>query len=587
MKYVELAELYEKMESTTKRLEKTYILAEFLKKTKADDIPIIMLLLEGRVYHKADERKPGVAAKTAIKAINLATGIPMDKIEKEWKKTGDLGLVAENHTKNKQQATLFSDDLTIKKVFENLQKLAAAEGKGAVEKKLQLIAGLLTSAKPLEAKYIIRTVLEDLRIGVGEGSIRDAIVWAFFDDKFKFEYDDKENKFDISDDERVIYNEIVEIVQRALDLTNDFSIVAKCAKEKGLDGLHDLKITPGNPIQVMLYQKATDIEDGFERVGKPAALEYKYDGFMLQIHKGENVQLFTRRLENVTKQFPDVVKILETHVKAKDYILNAEVIGIDKKTKKWLPFQKISQRIKRKYDIEKMSQDIPVAVHVFDVMMMDGKSTLETPFAKRRDLLRKTIKEVPEKLKLAKEVITDDIQLAKDFYTESLQMGNEGIMMKNLDSPYKPGSRVGYGVKVKPVMETLDVTIIGAEWGEGKRAKWLSSFSIACKDKGEFKEIGKVGTGIKEKGEEGVSFEQLTQLIKPLITKESGKSVEIKPQIVIEVNYEEIQKSNNYSSGYALRFPRLVRLRDDKSPDEISDLKLVESLYKDQRQRGN
>ncbi|MBW2966690.1 ATP-dependent DNA ligase, partial [Candidatus Woesearchaeota archaeon] len=314
--------------------------------------------------------------------------------------------------------------------------------------------------------------------------------------------------------------------------------------------------------------------------------EYKYDGFRMQLHRdGEKIKLFTRRLENVTNQFPDVVKVVKDNIDGNNYILDAEIIGIDPKTRKWLAFQNISQRIKRKYDIHQMAKDIPVMVNVFDAMQVNGKNIIKEPFSFRRELLNKIMKEVAEKLQLAKEIITDDVSEAEKFYNESLDKGNEGIMVKGLDKPYKPGSRVGYGVKVKPVMETLDLVIIGAEWGEGKRANWLSSFTIACKSGDKFLEIGKVGTGIKEKDEEGVSFAQLTSMIKPLIISEDGKSVKVKPFIIIEVNYEEIQKSVNYNSGYALRFPRLVRLREDKPLEEVSDISLVKELYEKQRGR--
>ena len=197
------------------------------------------------------------------------------------------------------------------------------------------------------------------------------------------------------------------------------------------------------------------------------------------------------------------------------------------------------------------------------------------------------VEEKQGKIQLAKEIITEDEQKAEQFYNESLAKGNEGIMIKALDKPYKPGSRVGYGLKIKPVMETLDLVIVGAEWGEGKRSDWLSSFKIACKDaSGQFLSIGKVGTGIKEKDEEGTSFGQMTKLLKPLIISEKGKEVRVKPEIVIEVKYEEIQKSQNYKSGYALRFPRFVCIREDRSADEISDLKQVRELYEQQRGRG-
>ena len=586
MKYSELVGVYEQLEKTSKRLEKIEIISELLKKTPTEDLPIITLLIEGRLFPNWDEREIGVASRSIIKVISTASGISAPKVENEWKKAGDLGLVAENLIKTKKQTTLRFQELTVKKVFTNLRKLAELEGLGTVDRKIQLIAELLTSAKPNEAKYIVRASLQELRVGVGAGSLRDAICWAFFSEKFNLRYEKKENKFDISDDERVIYNQYVDAIQRAYDLTNDFSSVAKAAKEKGLDGLNSLKLKAGNPINVMLYQKAKNIEEGFETVGKPAALEYKYDGFRMQMHNdGKEISLFTRRLEKVTSQFPDVVEILKTNIKSKKYILDAEIIGIDPKTKKWLPFQNISQRIKRKYDVCQLTKDVPIMINVFDVMMMDGKSTIETPFAERRDLLRKDVEVVPNKLNLAKEILTDDVKLAEEFYKESLKLGNEGIMMKNLESPYKPGSRVGYGVKIKPTMENIDAVIVGAEWGEGKRANWLSSFTVACVDDGKFREIGKVGTGIKEKTEGGVSFEQLTKLLKPLITGEKGKEVKVNPKIVIEVSYEEIQKSPTYGSGFALRFPRVKSLRADMGPKGISTLNVVKDLYNKQKKK--
>ena len=580
MKYGELVELYDKLEHTTKRLEKTYYLSELLKKTPESDLEIVMRLLKGTIFPKWDQRKIGVASRLVIKALNIATGISLDKIEKLWKKKGDLGDVAEEICQNKSQKTLFKTDLTIKKVFDNLRSLAEMEGKGSVDRKLQLIAELLTSATPMEAKYVTRTVIEDLRVGVGNGSIRDAIVWAYL---YKIDYNIEEKS--IEPENREKYNEMVDLVDNAYDLTSDFSQVVVVAKKKGVKGLQNVSLKVGNPLNVMLFKKADDIKDSFERCGKPAAFEYKFDGFRMQIHRdGDKIILYTRRLEDVTKQFPDVVEILKKHIKSKNYILDAEIIGIDVKTKKWLPFQNISQRIKRKHGIESMAKNIPVMVNVFDAIQIDGENLIKEPFKKRRKLIEKIIKNVKHKLRAADQLVTDDVAKAEAFYKKSLSVGNEGIMVKNLEAPYKPGSRVGYGVKVKPTMETLDLVIVGAEWGEGKRSNWLSSFTVACIDgDGELKEIGKVGTGIKEKGEEGVTFQQLTNMLKPLIISEKGKTVEVKPKIVIEINYEEIQKSPTYSSGYALRFPRLVTIREDRSADEISTLKMVEEFYHGQK----
>lgn len=578
MKYLDLARVYEQLESTSKRLEKTNIIAEFLKKVEVAELPRITILLQGKLFPSWDEQKIGVAARLIIKAIKTSAGVSEDKIEEKWKKTGDLGKTAELLMGKKTQQTLFSRDLPVKKVFDNLRKLATLEGQGTVDLKVKIIAELLSSAKPLEARYLVRTILEELRVGVGDGSMRDAIAWAFFAEKMKFSY--KDNKIEVEDREE--YNKYIHAVQHAYDLTNDFSTVTEVAKKSGLNGLLNVKITVGKPIKVMLALKAVDAEDGLKRVGVPAAIEYKYDGFRIQIHKDKDIRLFTRRLEDVTAQFPEVVKYAQEHVKGDSYILDSEAVGFNPKTKKYLPFQNISQRIRRKYNIEQMSKDFPVEVNVFDIIYYNGKSLIKEDFKDRRALLEKIIKPMKFKIVLAKNVITKSIKEIEKFYKESLKAGNEGIMLKKLDAPYKPGARVGYMVKLKPTMETLDLVIVGAEWGEGKRANWLSSFTLACMGEKGYVEIGKVGTGIKEKSE-GVSFEQLTELLKPLIITEKGKKVRIKPKIVVEVSYEEIQKSPTYSSGYALRFPRIARLRDDKSAKDSSDLSYVEELYFSQK----
>ena len=271
----------------------------------------------------------------------------------------------------------------------------------------------------------------------------------------------------------------------------------------------------------------------------------------------------------------------------KNAILDSEVVGFNKKTTQYMAFQSISQRIKRKYNIKELASKFPVEVNVFDILFYNDKSLLKEEFHKRRALLGKIIDPVPRKIVLSRIMITDKEEEANKFYQKSLDAGNEGLMAKNLNAVYKPGSRVGFGVKIKPVMESLDLVIVGAEWGEGKRSGWLTSFVVACRDdEGNLVEIGKVGTGIKELEEEGVTFNQLTEMLKKNIKSEKGKSAAVKPTIVIEVHYEEIQKSTKYSSGYALRFPRFVRLREDRHVEDISDLSLVKDLYVGQRGRN-
>ena len=582
MKYSGLAEIYEQLESTSKRLEKTFIISKLFRKTAEEDIDRIVLLVQGRVFPLWDDTKIGVSERLIIKAISTVSGASSDRVEKEWKNIGDLGQVAEKLVQKKSQATLFSNDLTVEKVFGNIKSLAGMEGQGSVDHKVKTIAELLSSAKPLEARYVVRTILEDLRVGVGSGSIRDAIVWAFFEKQAKINYD--EEKRSITPDDREAYKKLVAEVQGAFDLKADFAEIAKLIMRKGEDAFKDLELKPGSPINVMLYQKAKSLEDAFERVGKPCALEFKYDGFRMLIHRsGRDIKLFTRRLEEVTKQFPEVVDYIRDCIKSDDFILDTEAVGFDPKTGKYQPFQSVSQRIKRKYDIEKVAEELPVELNVFDVLYLNGNNYLAEPYSKRREAIEKVVKPKDKKLVLARQIITEDLAEAQKFYEEALKSGEEGVMAKNLDGIYQPGSRVGFGVKVKPVMESLDLVVVGGEWGTGKRSGWLTSLIVACRDGNRFLEIGRFGTGLKELEEEGVSFEEMTNLLKPLIIEEEGKEVRVKPKVIVEIHYEEIQKSPTYSSGYALRFPRFIRLRDDKPLSEVSDLELVEELYSTQR----
>lgn len=568
MKYQKLAELYESLSSNSSRLAKIDILAKFLENLHEDDKEV-MYLLEGDIYPEYDERKIGISSQLAIKAISKACGIDSKKVVQEWKKIGDLGKVSELLTKSKKQSTLSTHILTTQKVLENLRKLPELEGKGTVDKKISLITELLTSASPLESLYLIRTLIGDLRIGMKESTIRESLAKAFF-----------------SRDEK----DYAEKIQQAIDKSNDLAIVFDACKKGNLKELDKISLQIGKPIKAMLAQKAASIEDAFKAVGKPCAVEYKYDGFRLIIHKkNSDVILFTRRLENVTKQFPEVKEFILKYVKGDSFILDSEAVGYNKKTKEYTPFQAISQRIRRKYDIEKMQKELPVEINVFDVIYYNGKSMLDEPFKKRSELVRKIIKNNPYKIVYSKQIITSDEKKAKEFYKKALDDNQEGVMFKNLEAKYQPGSRVGHMLKLKPSEKDLDLVITGAEYGTGKRSGWLSSFILSCRGKNnsEYLEIGKVGTGIKEldneKNAEGVTFNKLNELLRPFITSEKGKTVQIKPKIIVAVTYQEIQHSPNYNSGWALRFPRITALREDKHLSEIADLEEIEKDFKAQK----
>lgn len=632
MQFSELCEAYEKISKTSKRLEKTAILAELITKTSDDSMQEVMMLLKGRVYPEWDKTQIGISSKLATKAIAIATGESEDKITKAFKKSGDLGMTAKELLKNKKQHTLFAkDDLTVHQVIVDMRKLSHIEGAGSVDLKTKTIANLLTTATPTEAHYLIRILLEDLRVGIADGTIRDAIVlfnidsqeniatardnnndlWALKDAKESLDKELaseknllaihkhyqkllKEESSENATDKKFENSKMIiccwqRAIQDAIDKSNDIAKVAITAKHKGIEGLEAIELVVGTPIKVMLAQKEIEIAAAFAKVGLPAALEYKYDGFRMQVHKDNagKVSIYTRRLENVTAQFPDVVARMEKIIH-KSCILDAEAVGYDAKTGKYTPFQAVSQRIRRKYDIEQLSKELPVELNVFDILYYDNEQTYLWPFTKRRELLEKIVPKHSKEIQPSILIETSDEKEAEKFYKESLAAGNEGIMFKSLDAPYKPGSRVGFMIKMKPVLDTFDVVIVGAEWGEGKRSGWLTSFTVAVADEdGSFVEIGKVGTGLKELEQEGgTTFEHLTNLLKEDILEETGKEVRLRPNIVIELKFEEVQASQSYSSGFALRFPRFVQIRDDRRPDEISTIQEVIEAFEAQRGRN-
>ncbi len=646
--FKELANLYEKLSETSKRLEKTFWLADFLKKLNIGDLKKVVLFVQGRIFPRWNSQEMGISSNLIVKLLSKVSNLNEKDIEKSWSQLGDLGLVAEKIVVKKQQVTLFSKNLQVSEVFDILKKMPSITGTNSTDLKLNHLLKLILNCSPLEAKYLVRTVIGDLRVGIGEGILLDAINLAFLPkvianslndtgsfikcpsceeiipvsnsncpkcnfslnnvkqmpsltnkqivelkdlDEFYSKLSElKNNVFIKTEKTKEISLEIKNILEDALNVLNDFSELSVLAKNFSLRELYTVELKPLRPAKVMLYLKAEDLKDALNTLKPPVALEYKYDGFRVHIHKDKDtIKLFTRRFEDVTKQFPDVVKAAKQLINAKSYIIDCEVVGYDPETKNYLPFQRISQRIKRKYDINDVSRKFPVEVNAFDILYLNGRTLLKEKFSFRREKLVEIIKGKDKVLVPAKQKIVANFEEAEAFYMESLRKGNEGVMVKALDAIYKPGKRVGYGLKVKPIMETLDLVIVGAEYGEGKRAGLLTSFVLACRDElRNLLEIGKVSSGFVElETENKETYEEMTKKLKELIISESGLQVKVKPEIVIEVAYEEIQKSPTYSSGYALRFPRLVRVRYDKDVNEISSINYIEKLYQQQRGRNN
>ncbi|ASI99213.1 ATP-dependent DNA ligase [Thermococcus celer] len=549
MRYSELADLYQRLEKTTLKTLKTRFVADFLKGTPDDLLEIVPYLILGKVFPDWDERELGVGEKLLIKAVSLATGVSEGEIEDSVRDTGDLGESVALALKRKKQRSFFSQPLTIRRVYDTFVKIAEAAGQGSQDRKLKYLANLFMDAKPEEGKYLARTVLGTMRTGVAEGLMRDAIAEAF--------------------------GVKAELVERAYMLTSDFGYVARVAKLEGDGGLAKVRIQVGKPIRPMLAQNAAGVKDALEEMGGRAAFEIKYDGARVQVHKdGEVVIIYSRRLENVTRSIPEMVEAIKESLKAEKAIVEGELVAVGEGGRP-RPFQYVLRRFRRKYNIEEMVERIPLELNLFDIMYVDGEELIETPFSERRKRLEEAVSQ-SERVKLAEQLVTDNADEAEEFYHRALELGHEGLMAKRLDSIYEPGNRGKKWLKIKPTMEDLDLVIVGAEWGEGRRAHLLGSFLVAAFDphSGEFVPVGKVGSGFTDE-----DLAEFTKMLRPLIVREEGKNVEIEPKIVIQVTYQEIQRSPKYRSGFALRFPRYVALREDKSPEEADTIERISQLY--------
>lgn len=558
MEYSELVEYYEDLEATSSNLEKTSILASLYSEADEELLPKLVNLSRGKVYSSWESEEFGVSSQLTLKAISKATGLSEQGIEEEWRETGDLGNAAKSAVEEKTQQTLFSDTLDVVTVYDSLRELATYEGEGSEQKRIDNLARLLTAADPDEARYIVRSVVGAMRLGVGEGTVRDAIAEAFLDGS----------------------DEAIEAVERAHQVTNDFQLVAETAKVRGMEGLEELDVELFRPIKVMLAQKAESAEDALDRTATEknrALMEYKYDGVRIQAHKdGADIRVFTRRLEEITEQFPDVVEVIEQHVQAGSCILEGEIVPFDPDSHSMKPFQQLSQRIKRKYNIEDMIDEIPVVTYLFDIISYNGRTLLDDPLHRRLSALEECLQPEEWVIERARYNYAEDAAGIDSFYEESVAGGHEGLMVKNLAAPYQPGSRVGYMMKLKPVMESLDLVIPRAKWSEGRKSDWLGRPFLACRDSdsGEFLEVGRMHSGFTDE-----ELQEITDRLEPLIRETNGREVTLDPEVVIEVEYEEIQESPKYESGYALRFPRFKQFRDDLAPRDVDTLSRIQDLY--------
>jgi len=560
MEYRELVAAYQDLERTSATLAKTERLAELLGTAGPDQLPRLVTLIRGTVFPAWESSELGVSSSLTKAAIRKATGISETRIEDRWRETGDLGDAAAAAVEDRKQQTLLSETLTVDAVYTTLQDTASYEGEGSQQRRIDAIASLLSSASPAEAKYIVRTVVGAMRLGVGEGILRDAIAMAFLDGS----------------------NEASTEVERAYHVTNDFRVVAETARRDGRGGLSNLNVQLFRPLKVMLAHKADSVDAGRTEVAdsrEELLAEIKYDGIRTQIHKeGDRVEVYTRRLEVITDQFPEIAAAAEKLPRG-EFIIEGEIVGYDPETERPVPFQELSRRVKRKYDIDELQEQLPVKVHLFDLLYEEGTTYLDTPLQTRLARLEDLLPTDLQSLQRAEFIRHPESEALETFYETALADGHEGIMTKNLAATYQPGTRVGYMMKVKPTMEPLDLVVVRAKWSEGRRSDFLGRIYLGCYDEttDEFKEVGRMATGFTDD-----ELGELTNRLTPLITAESGREVQVQPEVIVEVEYEEIQQSPEYESGFALRFPRFAGFRDDLTLEDIDTLDRVSTLYRDQ-----
>ncbi len=517
--FKKLAMLLKELEATSKRREKIRLIGSFLSELQDDEVSPAVCFITGRVFPESDPRVLEVGERTV------------------WK-IAEMG----------KQSVLIETPLTILSVYRRMEELAAISGKGSRAKKESILSSLFSQATPDEAEYLVRILFGEMRIGAVEGVMLEAISEAAQVD--------------------------LELVRRSHMFIGDLGRVAIIALKKGEEGLRRVDIQLFNPIKPMLAEMSYDLAEVFREHGGKTALEFKFDGARVQIHKkGQVVRIFSRGLTDVTSSLPDISGLIQSHVYVDEALLEGEVIALGDDGRP-LPFQDLMRRFRRVHDIPEMIKKMPFRLYLFDVVYIDGQSLVEAPYQKRWELLAK----VTEPSLVAERTVTDDVAEAEAFMDRALKSGFEGLMAKALDSDYTPGVRGKKWFKIKPA-DYLDLVIIAAERGHGRRTGWLSNYHLAARNEatGEFLMLGKTFKGLTDD-----EFREMTERLRRLRIHDDGYTVWVRPGIVVEVAYNEIQRSPHYKSGFALRFARITRIRDDKAPEDADTIERVRKLYERQ-----
>ena len=549
MLFKSLAELLEKVEATKKRLEIIDLTANYLKTLSSEEINSATNMMVGRAFPKYSQKSLDVSWSTLTQVLERTSKFDWNLWRQAMATTGNIGSATKSvleQTKAKKQMQLTEKSLTITEVRRSFEAIAQASGAGSRTRKELLVTALFSQATPVEAKYLVKIFTGEMRTGLHEGLMEQAVAKAF----------------DVP----------LQKVQHSSMVQGDIGEVAATLKIQGLEGLDKVGFSIFRPVKLMLAQTAQTVGEALAAQGCEAAFEFKYDGARVQIHKqnGE-VQIFSRRLSNVTESLPEIVEIIKRNITTPSAIVEGEVIALDCAGFP-IAFQHLMRRFKRTRGIADMARKIPLSLYLFDILYLNGESLIAKSYTERRKILEDNV----GKISLSKQIITREQEEAEAFLNEATAGGHEGLMAKKLDSPYTPGRRGKKWLKIKTILETLDLVITAAEYGFGRRKGWLSDYYIAATDPetGEFLELGKTFKGLTD-----AEIIEMTKRLKASAVEQEGHRVIVIPKIVVEVTYNEIQKSPKYKSQMALRFARITRIRDDKTPEEADTIHKVKEIY--------
>lgn len=591
MTFNELSIYLQKLEGTTSRNEMVLILSDLFKKGSASDMDKMMYLLQGRVAPLYVPLEFGVADKMILKALSKAYDISEKDILADFKKIGDVGELAESLSSKVKHAT---SNLSISHVFGQLEKIAKTSGSGSVELKIETMSELLKSGDALSARYITRIPVGKLRLGFSDMTVIDALSWMLTGDKT-----------------------LRPIIERSYNIRPDLGVIGKELKENGIKGVEKMKPAVFTPILMARAERLSSGQEIVDKIGE-CAVEEKFDGFRLQAHykksnkPGEKVILYTRGLEVVTFMYPDIEAGIEAQIHADEAIFEGEAIAYNPQTGEYLPFQLTSQR-KRKYDIEEMALKIPLKYMVFDALFINGKNLIPEAYTERRKEINKMVKK-GEVLYISTEKVLGEGKAIETYFDDAISRGLEGILAKKLDGTYQAGARGWSWIKLKrsyssKLDDTIDCLVMGYYLGQGKRTGFgIGAFLIGVYDKktDKFLTVAKIGTGLtddewRELAKRGTKLKSKEKPPLYEVDKILTPDVWVEPEIIVEIKADELTRSSVHTAGrilkpsksgsafdidvpgYALRFPRLERFRDDKKPEDSTTLKEIEEMFKLQK----